>query len=194
MTEQRTELQQRFHDALAELPAKRRQFVHEYLKDLNGTKAAIRAGYAEHAADQQASRLLTFVKVDAAVRAGLAVRAMPADEILVRMTDQARGSMEPFLKRNEHGEFTGIDVSENAPVHLIKKATITRRTIKDITTETFKVELYDAHAALVKLGEHHKLWGKSDDILKYIDLGKLTPEQLQRLANGEDPLAVLLAT
>ena len=34
------------------------RFCREYIRDHNGTKAAIRAGYAEHAAAQQASRLL----------------------------------------------------------------------------------------------------------------------------------------
>lgn len=34
-------------------------FCQEYIKDMNGTKAAIRAGYAEKSAVNQASRLLT---------------------------------------------------------------------------------------------------------------------------------------
>lgn len=39
------------------------RFVEEYLKDLNGTQAAIRAGYSPKTAEQQASRLLRNVKV-----------------------------------------------------------------------------------------------------------------------------------
>jgi single-stranded DNA-binding protein len=38
-------------------------FVHEYLKDLNGKQAAIRAGYSPKTAESQASRLLRNVKV-----------------------------------------------------------------------------------------------------------------------------------
>lgn len=45
------------------LTAKQQRFVDEYLKDLNATQAAIRAGYSKKTADQQASRLLTNVKV-----------------------------------------------------------------------------------------------------------------------------------
>ena len=45
------------------LTAKQQTFVEEYLIDLNATQAAIRAGYSEKTADQQASRLLTNVKV-----------------------------------------------------------------------------------------------------------------------------------
>lgn len=39
------------------------RFVHEYVKDWNGTQAAIRAGYSENSAHVQASRLLSDVKV-----------------------------------------------------------------------------------------------------------------------------------
>jgi phage terminase small subunit len=41
------------------LSDKQRRFVLEYMKDLNATQAAIRAGYSEKTAKQQGSRLLT---------------------------------------------------------------------------------------------------------------------------------------
>lgn len=40
------------------LRPRERQFVREYLRDLNGTAAAIRTGYSEKSAASQASRLL----------------------------------------------------------------------------------------------------------------------------------------
>ena len=40
------------------LKPREKAFVHEYLKDLNGTQAAIRANYSEKTAASQASRLL----------------------------------------------------------------------------------------------------------------------------------------
>jgi|JI10StandDraft_1071094.scaffolds.fasta_scaffold249928_1 phage terminase small subunit len=43
------------------------RFVDEYLKDLNGKQAAIRAGYSPKTAEVQASRLLSNAKVQAAV-------------------------------------------------------------------------------------------------------------------------------
>lgn len=45
------------------LTPRQQRFVSEYLIDLNGTQAAIRAGYSEKTAAEQASRLLTNVKV-----------------------------------------------------------------------------------------------------------------------------------
>lgn len=50
-----------------ELPPKTKLFVTEYTKDMNGTQAAIRAGYAHKTAQEQSSRLLSNVMVKQAV-------------------------------------------------------------------------------------------------------------------------------
>lgn len=72
-----------------ELTPKQAAFVAEYLKDLNATAAARRAGYSERTADQQASRLLANVKVAAAIAAAQHERAertkIDADWILTRL-------------------------------------------------------------------------------------------------------------
>lgn len=51
------------------LNPKQEQFVAEYLIDLNGKQAAIRAGYAAHSAEVTASRLLRLAKVRDLIRA-----------------------------------------------------------------------------------------------------------------------------
>lgn len=48
---------------MANLTPKQQRFVEEYLIDLNGTQAALRAGYAESGAAVEASRLLRNAKV-----------------------------------------------------------------------------------------------------------------------------------
>ncbi len=50
-----------------ELTPRQAAFVREYLVDHNGTQAAIRAGYSARTAAEQASRLLTYVKVSEAI-------------------------------------------------------------------------------------------------------------------------------
>ncbi len=55
---------------LKQLPPQRRRFVQEYLVDVNGTQAAIRAGYSEKTAKIQASQLLTNINVSQAIEAG----------------------------------------------------------------------------------------------------------------------------
>ena len=68
-------------------------FVREYLVDLNGTQAAIRAGYSENGADVQAIRLLGDARVKAAVDEGMAARAakveLTADMVLAGLLKEA---------------------------------------------------------------------------------------------------------
>lgn len=49
---------------MAKLTDKQELFAREYLKDLNATQAAIRAGYSEKTARSQANRLLTNVDIE----------------------------------------------------------------------------------------------------------------------------------
>lgn len=65
---------------------RRKRFVLEYLKDMNGTQAAIRAGYSKRTANEQASRLLAKVSVRAEVDRQIEKQAerlhLTADEII----------------------------------------------------------------------------------------------------------------
>jgi phage terminase small subunit len=65
---------------------RRARFIREYLKDLNATQAAIRAGYSSKTANQQSSRLLANVKIRAEIDRLIAERAerlqMTADNVL----------------------------------------------------------------------------------------------------------------
>lgn len=70
------------------LTPKQKCFVEEYLIDLNQTQAAIRAGYSEKTANEQASRLLANVNIQAAIKEAMAERSkrtqITADMVLQR--------------------------------------------------------------------------------------------------------------
>lgn len=55
---------------MEKLSAKRSRFVEEYLKDFNGSQAAIRAGYRKKSAKEIAARLLTIANIKKAVETG----------------------------------------------------------------------------------------------------------------------------
>ena len=59
----------------AKLTPKQQRFIDEYLVDLNGTKAAIRAGYSEKTARQMASENLSKPYIQEAVATAQQVRA-----------------------------------------------------------------------------------------------------------------------
>ena len=60
---------------MRELTAKQEFFCREYLRDLNGTQAAIRAGYSERSARRQATEHLSKPHIQARVQALMAKRA-----------------------------------------------------------------------------------------------------------------------
>lgn len=53
---------------MTKLTPKQIRFCEEYLIDLNGTQAAIRAGYSKKTANEQASRLLVNVNIQAFIK------------------------------------------------------------------------------------------------------------------------------
>jgi phage terminase small subunit len=201
-------LQQAFDTALAELKGKQRGFVVEYLRDLHGQNAAIRAGYSKETARSQASRMLTNVNIRAAVDAGIALYAMPEAEVLFRISGHARGDMSDFLTITEEEviieqRINGVEVTTEtarrpvARLDLEKAAAEGKLHLIKSYSKTDKgerVELYDAQAAQRDLAKIHGLAKDDGGILKYLDLSKLSKDQLQRLADGDDPIAVLLST
>lgn len=111
------------------LGAKQRLFVDEYLKDLNATQAAIRAGYSENTASEQGSRLLGNVKVAAAIEEAKASRSertkIDADWLLKRLADEAVADVADLYDENgglkpvdewpliwRQGLVSGIEVEE----------------------------------------------------------------------------------
>ncbi len=77
------------------LTAKQKRFVEEFLIDLNGTQAAIRAGYAEKGAEKQAFRMSRNVRVQAAIQ--------KAQEQRAQRTEINQDFVAKELKRNyEH--------------------------------------------------------------------------------------------
>lgn len=141
------------------LSPKQLAFVEHYLTTWNGAEAARLAGYSEKAAKEQASRMLTNVNMQEAIAARLAELTMSADEVLTRLTEHARGSIAPFMRRTPTGDLRGFDMSDDQKLHLIHKVSLTTRTMKDdVTEEKITLELYDAQTALALLGKHHKLF------------------------------------
>ena len=60
---------------MAKLTEKQRRFAAEYLIDLNGTQAAIRAGYSARTANEQASRMLANVSIQQAISEAMGERS-----------------------------------------------------------------------------------------------------------------------
>lgn len=135
------------------LNRKQRIFVEEYLKCWNASEAARRAGYRGRA-NTIGPRLLANVGIQAEIERRLDEVVMSADEVLTRLAEQARASIEGFLTFSKRGRKPTLDLKqaqESGLLHLIKK-------LKYNTQGQVEIELHDAQSALALIGKHHKLF------------------------------------
>lgn len=131
------------------LTDKQRVFIEHYLTCWNATEAARQAGYAHP--NTQGPRLLVDVGIAEVIKARITEKAMTADEVLLRLAEQARGDMSDFVE--DLGSAVRLDLKKAIKAgkfHLVKKYSNTRQGVS--------VELYDAQAALVHIGKHHGLF------------------------------------
>lgn len=145
---------------MADLTNKQRVFIEEYLQCWNATEAARRAGYGGGDATLAVigSRNIRNVKIRRRIRKRLAGKAMAADEVLVRLGEQAQSDLGDFL-RDEAGPSGLLDiekVQKAGLTHLIKRIAWTRQGVS--------VELYDAQRALELIGKAHGLFRERLDI------------------------------
>lgn len=139
------------------LTGKQRRFVNFYLELWNGTEAASKAGYEgdRNVLAATASRLLRNVKVRAEIEKRLEAEAMGANEVLQRLSEHARGNLADFIDTDVPGGLIDMDAVA-AKGHLLKKLSWTKSGLQ--------VELYDAQAALEKLGKAHGLFRDRVDL------------------------------
>jgi phage terminase small subunit len=151
------------------------QFINEYLICWNATEAYRRVypNSSGEAARRSASELLTNPDISAAIQQRIDERAMTADEVLVRLADQARGDVKDFLSTRNDGMplFDYQGALDQGKTHLLKKVkTKTKSYLSKgdedtLVTETdVEFELYDAQSALVHIGKHHGLFVDKSEV------------------------------
>ena len=138
------------------LKPKHRQFVEEYLRCWNASEAARRVGYSQRNADVNGPRLLVNAGIQEEIERRIAETKVSADEVLLRLADQARGSMADFVTVGPAGGVTvDLQKAERAGLlHLVHRL--------EETKYGLKIELYDAQAALITLGKGYALWREQE--------------------------------
>ncbi|KFI27749.1 hypothetical protein CN97_00800 [Haematobacter massiliensis] len=148
------------------LTPKQALFVAEYLKDLNATQAAIRAGYAHPTT--QGPRLLENVGVMLAIEAAQAERVkrvqVDADWVLSRLSDEATADLADILDEAgaikpvkdwpliwRQGLVAGVDVHEEI-VEGVKVG------------QTVKVKLSDRIKRIELIGKHVSVGAFKDQV------------------------------
>lgn len=144
------------------LARKHARFVAEYLKDLNATQAAIRAGYSKKTAKAQGSRLLTKADIAQAVASGTAKQLASAELTATRVLEEYRrlafmdarsffddrGNLKPFseLTEEQGSALAGFEA-------IIKNA----QAGDGVTDTIHKIKFWDKTRALESLAKHFGL-------------------------------------
>ena len=156
---------------LRKLTPRQERFIAEYVKDCNGTRAAILAGYSPRTAQEQASRLLSRVIVATAVRAGLdrVLEQAALDAATLEMRNTELIELDPAVLQDDRGNLKPL---RDIPVSA-------RRWIRRIrvrqgrnTTKVLDYQLYDKNAAMDLDYRRHRLFrdrlelDANEDLLK----------------------------
>jgi len=199
------------------LSHKQQVFINHYLECWNATEAARRAGYSHPNKRGPENVVKSGIAEEIARR--IEEKAMSADEALIRLAEQARGSMAEFVSVVEGRPmpigFGGDDAedfedgyedqddddgpldevptryvrldmvkaAENGKLHLVKKLQETKYGLK--------IELYDAQAALEKIGRAHGLFTDKHIVSfdwkqELEDAGFNANEIFERIVNAAD--------
>lgn len=121
-------------------------FCEEYLKDLNATKAAIRAGYSEKTAYSQGQRLLKNVEIKNRLQE---IREKIQDENIATIKD-----IEEFLSLSLNGEMEEEVISVVAEIEGSSKVVKTKK----------QISLRDRIKAAELLGKRYGLWTEKQEV------------------------------
>jgi len=132
---------------------KQKAFIEHYLTCWNATQAALEAGYSERSAGSIGNENLQKPEIRQMIEARLRDLQIQADEVLVRLSQQAR--FDPL----KYALIVGMDqvsidltkIRADGLGHMVKKLSYDKN-------GNLTIEFYDSQAALVHLGRHHALF------------------------------------
>lgn len=156
------------------LTEKKKRFAQEYVVDLNGTAAAIRAKYPERSARSRASKLLAEPEVQAYVQDLQAEKAkrceISADKVLSELAKIGFANMADYIQVSGANIFVDLSKMTRDQAAAVSEITVEEymegrgEAAREVKRTKFK--LSDKRAALCDLGKHLGLFredsGKED--------------------------------
>jgi phage terminase small subunit len=180
------------------LTPKQVRFVEEYPIDLNGTKAAVRAGFSAKTARQQATRLLSNVAIQTALSERQQARAkrteVTADRVVRELALLGLANMADYMAKTAQGDpyldFSALTRDQAAALQEVTVEDYLDGRGEDArAVRRVKFKLHDKRAALVDLGRHFGLFrnepaGADDSVVE--DVVEVRLRILRRLARIAD--------
>lgn len=135
---------------------KQRLFVGHYLKSLNATQAAIKAGYSKKRASELGYQLLQKPTVAAAIQKAMDKRAnkleITADRVLQEIAAVA------FAHMGEYATWSGNTVTLKDSAEVDPRAVAEVKQTVNQFGNNVGIKLHDKLGALEKLGKHLGMW------------------------------------
>ena len=190
---------------MAKLTPRQERFVDEYLLDLNGKQAAIRAGYSERTAEVQASRLLSNVKVQAQIQKRRQERVerteITQDMVLYELATIAFANAADYAAVVEREATLQTEDGDVIPLYDKDGNPVMYRTVEPVLTadltdkqkralavikkgrDGFEVKPYDKVRALELLGKHLGMFTEKMEVSGELNnpMAGLTTEELKKL-------------
>ena len=164
------------------LTAKQQRFVDEYLIDMNGAQAAIRAGYSKNGASVQAGRMLANANIAEAVAVGrqeMQNRTHVTQDMVVR--ELARVGLSDIRKMMApSGHLLPLDQLDDDTARAIASVEVSTKFDDSGDMMVHKIKMWDKNSALEKLARH---LGMFNDKLN-LDVGDGVKE-LMALVDGK---------
>lgn len=149
---------------MAKLTDKQKRFVDEYLIDLNGTQAAIRAGYSAKTANEQAARLLANVSIQQTISKHMAERSkrtgVNQDRVVLELAKIALVKITDIVDNQGRIKTTATD-DDLACIESMKYKESESDTGSSVERE---VKISSKIKALELLGKHLGMWNDKLDI------------------------------
>jgi len=147
------------------LRPKWRKFIDEYFRcNMDAAKAYMRVypKAKKESAFRLSSLLLKNLEVSDEVTRRLKEAQMPADEVLQRLSEQAKGAHSDYV--TESGDVDIAGMVGDGKAYLIKKVKKTTITGKDGDIREYQeIEFHDAQRALELMGKYHTLFTEKID-------------------------------
>lgn len=180
--------------AAGELTPKQQAFVDAYLVCLNATQAAIEAGYSEHTAKQQGSRLLTNADVWAAIQAGMEQRAdrmeVSQDDVVSALMAIAFADVRDVA---EWGREQDPETKNELPFFRVKPSSelsdeiaVALQSVVIDGQGRLTVKLSDKIRALELLGRHLGMFKRDVDVNVTVGITLARMHELADAAEGDD--------
>lgn len=151
------------------LTKRQRLFVEYYLQYWDAQKAALAAGYAQTTARAKSYKFLRDFVIRDAIDKRIQEVALSSDEVLARLSQQAKANIADFLDLLEaYDPISGKDIQ----ITLIDWKEVQDRgflikKVKASKDGSFEIEMYDGQNALIKMGQHHKLFVEKIESTNY---------------------------